>query len=263
MKNRFAKASKYEKTISAAISIFAFLCIWELVVRFTSVGLFISSPITVIGKTLRSIVEPLGTYTIQGHVLWSLQRVAVGFIIGSVLGVILGILMGWYRAIEALFRPLFEIVRPIPPIAWIPLAILWFGLGENSKYFLIFLAVFSNVTMNAYSGAKSVDPVLVGAAGMLGASKRQIFTTIVLPSCVPQIFAGLQIGLGSGWATVVAAEMVRSSEGVGWVITKGQDLNNPLQILVGIVGIGVIGYVLAVIMRAVEAKLCIWSERGK
>lgn len=98
---------------------------------------------------------------------------------------------------------------------------------------------------------------------MLGANDRQVFLTIVLPACVPHIFAGLQIGLGSGWATVVAAEMVRSSEGVGWVIVKGQDLNNPLQILVGIVGIGVIGYILAIVMRAVEAKLCVWSERGK
>ena len=263
MKTRFRGASKYETAICAAISIFVFLCLWELAVRTTAVGLFISSPITVIGKTLRSIVEPLGTHTIQGHVLWSLSRVAVGFVVGSVAGVVVGVLLGWYRIFEAIVRPLFEVIRPIPPIAWIPLAILWFGLGESSKYFLIFLAVFSNVTMNAYSGARAVDQTLVGAAKMLGANNRQVFTSIVLPSCVPQIFAGLQIGLGSGWATVVAAEMVRSSEGVGWVITKGQDLNNPLQILVGIVGIGVIGYILAVLMRAIEAKLCVWSERGK
>ena len=187
----------------------------------------------------------------------------VGFAAGSLLGIVLGVTMGWYKPVEAFFRPLFEMIRPIPPIAWIPLAILWFGLGEMTKYFLIFLAVFCNVTMNAYSGAKSVDPELVGAAKMLGANDRQVFTSIVLPACVPHIFAGLQIGIGSGWATVVAAEMVRSSEGVGWVIVKGQDLNNPLQILVGIVGIGVIGYILAIVMRAIEAKLCVWSERGK
>ena len=214
-------------------------------------------------KTFESIIEPIGTHTIQGHVLWSLSRVLVGFAAGSLLGIVLGVTMGWYKPVEAFFRPLFEMIRPIPPIAWIPLAILWFGLGEMTKYFLIFLAVFCNVTMNAYSGAKSVDPELVGAAKMLGANDRQVFTSIVLPACVPHIFAGLQIGIGSGWATVVAAEMVRSSEGVGWVIVKGQDLNNPLQILVGIVGIGVIGYILAIVMRAIEAKLCVWSERGK
>lgn len=263
MKTRFRGASRYEKSICAVLAIAAFLLIWELVVRFTSVGDIISGPITVLTKTFQSIVEPIGTHTIQGHILWSLSRVLVGFAIGSVLGVLLGVTMGWYKPVEAIFRPLFEMIRPIPPIAWIPLAILWFGLGETTKYFLIFLAVFCNVTMNAYSGAKSVDPVLIGAAKMLGANDRQIFLTIVLPACVPHIFAGLQIGLSSGWATVVAAEMVRSSEGVGWVIVKGQDLNNPLQILVGIVGIGVIGYILAIAMRAVEAKLCVWSERGK
>lgn len=263
MKKRFRNASRYEKTICAAISIFVFLCLWELTVRTTSVGLFISSPITVISKVISSVFTPIGTHTIQGHILWSLSRVAIGFLIGGVAGVVLGVLMGWFRPIEALFRPLFEVIRPVPPIAWIPLAILWFGLGEKTKYFLIFLAVFCNVTMNAYSGAKAVDPELVGAAKMLGANNVQVFFRVVLPSCVPQIFAGLQIGLGSGWATVVAAEMVRASEGLGWVITKGQDLNSPLQILVGIVGIGIIGYILAVLMRAIEAKLCVWSERGK
>ena len=263
MKTRFRGASRYEKTICAVVSIVAFLLIWEVAVRFSSIGEIISGPFTVLDKTFESIIEPIGTHTIQGHVLWSLSRVLVGFAAGSLLGIVLGVTMGWYKPVEAFFRPLFEMIRPIPPIAWIPLAILWFGLGEMTKYFLIFLAVFCNVTMNAYSGAKSVDPELVGAAKMLGANDRQVFTSIVLPACVPHIFAGLQIGIGSGWATVVAAELVRSSEGVGWVIVKGQDLNNPLQILVGIVGIGVIGYILAIVMRAIEAKLCVWSERGK
>ena len=263
MKTRFRGASGIEKSICSIVSIGVFLMLWEFGVRLFPIGDIINGPSTVLLKTLRSIVEPIGTHTIQGHVLWSLSRVLVGFTVGALAGVLLGVTMGWYRPVEALFRPLFEMVRPIPPIAWIPLAILWFGLGEMTKYFLIFLAVFCNVTMNAYSGAKSVDPELVGAAKMLGANDRQVFLTIVLPACVPHIFAGLQIGLGSGWATVVAAEMVRSSEGVGWVIVKGQDLNNPLQILVGIVGIGVIGYILAIAMRAVEAKLCVWSERGK
>ena len=164
---------------------------------------------------------------------------------------------------SALFRPIFEILRPIPPIAWIPLSIVWFGLGESSKYFLIMYSAFCAVTMNAYSGVRSVDPELIGAAKMLGANNRQVFTTIVLPSCVPQIFAGLQIAVGTSWATVVAAEMVRSSEGVGWVIIRGQDSNSTVQIIVGIVAIGIVGYILAVTMRAIESRLCKWSVRGK
>lgn len=264
MVNRFqVKAGKYQKSLCAALSILVFLVVWQLVVSFTKAGMVLAGPIETIGAFLKALWSPIGTHTIEGHILWSLSRVLVGFLLGSLTGIVLGILMGWFRPVSALFRPLFEILRPIPPIAWIPLSIVWFGLGEASKYFLIFYSAFCAVTMNAYSGVRAVDPELMGAARMLGASNRQVFTTVVLPSCVPQIFAGLQIAVGTSWATVVAAEMVRSSEGVGWVIIKGQDSNSTVQILVGIVAIGIVGYVLAVAMRAIEAKLCRWSVRGK
>lgn len=263
MKNRFKDAARHEKMICAGISIIVFLCLWQLVVSFTAVGALLSGPFVVLGKFCTSIIEPIGTYTIQLHIFWSLSRVMIGFLLGSAAGIIIGILMGWMKPVDAIVRPLFEIIRPIPPIAWIPLSILWFGLGEGSKYFLIFYAAFCGITMNAYSGVKSVDPVLIGAAKMLGANNRQVFTTIVIPSCIPHIFAGLQIAIGTSWATVVAAEMVRSTEGVGWMIIKGQDSNSTVQILVGIMAIGIVGYILAVTMRAIEAKLCVWRVRGK
>lgn len=263
MNTRFRSAKNHEKFICAAISIFVFLVIWQLVVSFTKAGLVLAGPVESLSAFFVAIVDPIGTHTIEGHILWSLSRVLVGLVLGSACGIILGILMGWFKPFSALVRPLFELLRPIPPIAWIPLSIVWFGLGEASKYFLIFYSAFCAVTMNAYSGVRQVDPELMGAARMLGASNRQVFFTIVLPSCVPQIFAGLQIAVGTAWATVVAAEMVRSSEGVGWVIIKGQDSNSTVQILVGIVAIGIVGYILAVAMRAIEAKLCKWSVRGK
>lgn len=263
MNTRFRSAKNHEKFICAAISIFVFLVIWQLVVSLTKAGLVLAGPVETLSSFFVAIVDPIGTHTIEGHILWSLSRVLVGLVLGSACGIILGILMGWFKPFSALVRPLFELLRPIPPIAWIPLSIVWFGLGEASKYFLIFYSAFCAVTMNAYSGVRQVDPELMGAARMLGASNRQVFFTIVLPSCVPQIFAGLQIAVGTAWATVVAAEMVRSSEGVGWVIIKGQDSNSTVQILVGIVAIGIVGYILAVAMRAIEAKLCKWSVRGK
>lgn len=264
MVNRFQiKTKNYQKTVCAAMAIFVFLCIWQLVVSFTKAGMVLAGPMETLIAFARAVVVPLGTHTIEGHILWSLSRVLIGFVLGSFTGVVLGILMGWFPPVSALFRPIFELLRPIPPIAWIPLSIVWFGLGEASKYFLIFYSAFCAVTMNAYSGVRSVDPELMGASRMLGANNRQVFTTIVLPSCIPQIFAGLQIAVGTSWATVVAAEMVRSSEGVGWVIIKGQDSNSTVQILVGIAAIGIVGYILAVVMRAIEARLCRWSVRGK
>lgn len=264
MVNRFhLKAGNYQKTICAGIAIFVFLCAWQAAVSFTKAGLVLAGPVETLTAFFTAILRPIGTHTIEGHIIWSLSRVLVGFALGSFAGTVLGILMGWFKPVSALFRPIFELLRPIPPIAWIPLSIVWFGLGEASKYFLIFYSAFCAVTMNAYSGVRSVDPELMGAAKMLGASNCQVFSTIVIPSCIPQIFAGLQIAVGTSWATVVAAEMVRSSEGVGWVIIKGQDSNSTVQILVGIVAIGIVGYILAVAMRAVEARLCRWSVRGK
>ena len=261
--NRFKNAAKWQKAACAVLSIFAFLLIWHFGTNGTDLGKILPGPIEVIQKFFLSFAEPIGTQTILGHILWSLSRVLTGFIIAAVLGVTLGVTMGWYPLVEAIFKPIIEIVRPIPPIAWIPLAILWFGLGETTKYFLIFLAAFCIITINAYDGAKSVDPVLIGAATMLGANDRRIFTSIVLPASAPYIFAGLQVALGTAWATVVAAEMVRSSEGVGWTIISAQDSNNSLQILVGILAVGIVGFVLAIIMRTLEARVCSWSERGK
>ena len=250
-------------SVYGLISVCVFLCIWAFGVRTSDIGIVMPGPGKVIYEFIQSFFVPIGKYTMPGHILWSLYRVLPAYIVGSVLGIVIGIAMGWFRYVNSFLRPLYEMIRPIPPIAWIPISIVWFGIGEPSKYFIIFLAAFSAITMNAFAGVRSVDPELIGAARMLGANNRQVFTTIVLPSCVPHIFAGLQIAIGSSWATVVAAEMVRSSEGVGWVIIRGQDSNSTVQIMVGIVAIGIIGFALAVLMRWIEARLCAWNVRGR
>jgi NitT/TauT family transport system permease protein/sulfonate transport system permease protein len=263
MVNLREKSANHERVICAIISVLVFLGIWHFVAVFTRVAIFLPSPVEVLRVFFVSFVNPIGGNMIYGHALWSLSRVMAGFFIGSTLGIIAGILMGLYKPINYLIWPIFEIIRPIPPIAWIPLSILWFGLGEPAKYFLIALSSFCAVTINAYAGTSSVDEALIGAAKMLGASEKQVFTTIILPAAVPQIFAGLQIGVGSAWMTVVAAEMVRSSEGLGWLVIKGQEFNNTVQILVGILCIGIIGFALATVMREIEAKLFVWNERSK
>ncbi|WRS27163.1 ABC transporter permease [Oscillospiraceae bacterium MB08-C2-2] len=256
------RSTKTQKAIAASISIGCFLILWQLVTTFTGLAQIMPTPVVVITRFIKGLYTKIGPYTILGHAFWSLSRVLIAYTVAAIAGIVLGLAMGWNKSIEAFCRPVFEMIRPIPPIAWIPLSILWLGLGEMTKYFLIFLAAFSNVTMNAYAGALAVDPVLVGAARMLGANKIQIFTKIVIPSSVPQIFAGLQIALSSSWATVVAAEMVRSSEGIGWMIFAGMETNNMPQILVGILAIGLIGFLLAIIMRGAETHLCAWNNKG-
>ncbi|HEX3039721.1 MAG TPA: ABC transporter permease [Caproiciproducens sp.] len=256
------KSKNVTKLIAGASSILLFILLWQYGAACTEIGKLLPTPVVVFQDFIKDCYSNIGQYTLIGHIFWSLERVMIAYAVASVFGVILGMGMGWNRTIEAIFRPIFEVIRPIPPIAWIPLSILWFGIGEMTKFFLIFLAAFSNVTQNAYAGAKAVDPVLVGAARMLGANKRQLFTKIVIPFSVPYIFAGLQIALSSSWATVVAAEMVRSSEGVGWLIFGGMQTNDTTQILVGILAIGIVGFILAIIMREAEAKLCAWNNRG-
>lgn len=248
------------KLMVGALAIVTLLLVWHFATAGTKLGTLMPGPIAVFERFVRSLYIPTGAYTLLGHILKSLSRVMTGFAIAAVSGITVGLLIGWSKAAEALIKPLFEIIRPIPPIAWISIAVIWFGLGEGAKYFIIFISGFANITINVYTGAKAVDPELIGAAKMLGCSDRKIFTTIVMPSAVPYIFTGLQIAISSSWAAVVAAEMVRSTDGIGWMITSGQGIGDMEQIMVGIIAIGAVGFLLATIMRGVEAKLCAWSR---
>lgn len=259
LKNNAESVASFFAGFSAIV---LFLVFWYWGANFTSLGKMIPGPVKVLVATAEGLFGKVGRHSILAHAGYSLFRVLVGFVVGSAVGIVLGLFMGWYKLAEAIFNPLFRIIRPIPPIAWIPISIIWFGLGESAKIFLIFLASFANTTLNSMRGAQSVDPEIVNAAKMLGANDRQIFLTVVLPASVPAIFAGLQVALSSSWATVLAAEMVRSSEGLGWMIVSGMSNNNMVQILSGILMIGVVGFILAAFMRFMEAKLCSWNESG-
>lgn len=254
---------KNKRLFYGALGIFAFLCIWYAATKLTSLGRVMPDPVTVFTSFFRAFIEPIGTKSMVMHIAVSLRRMLIPYAFGALFGVIIGVLMGWYRVADAVFMPYIQMLRPIPPIAWIPLSIIWFGFDEGSKYFLIFLACFFTIALTTYNGVHSVDETLVRAARMLGAKDNQLFTTIVLPTTVPYIFSGLQVALGSAWATIVAAEMIRSSEGVGWLIVSGQDVGNMTQIMVGIVAIALTGLLITSVMRGVESKLCAWTVRGK
>jgi NitT/TauT family transport system permease protein/sulfonate transport system permease protein len=252
---------KNQTIFAACTAIIGFLIVWELVARFTSAKMFLPPASVIVQAFLTSLVVPIGKYTMLMHIGVSLYRVLVAFSIATIAGVLLGVFMGYSKTFEAIFKPLFEFVRPIPPLAWIPMSILWFGIGDASKWFIIFLGSFTFITVNTYDGTKNVDKTLMGAARMLGANERQVFTRVVLPSAVPYIFAGLQIAITAGWSAVVAAEMIRSDEGVGWLIVMGMSTGNTVQIMVGIVAIGAIGFILATLMSALERRLCLWNQQ--
>jgi len=252
---------RLEKLFWGIFSFTLLIILWQISVMIIPNSRF-PLPIVVIQRFIKSLYTPIGPYTIIMHVAWSLSRVMVGFMTAAILGSTLGLTMGWYEYVRAIFKPLFGILRPIAPLAWIPLAILWLGIEEESKYFLIFIAAFVPFTLNAYAGACKVDKQLIGVAKMLGASEKQLFFKLAIPSSVPQIFSGAQVALSNAWMTMLAAEMIRSSYGIGWVIIAGQQVNDMPQMISGMIAIGIVGFILATSMRLMERRFLRWNNQG-
>jgi ABC-type nitrate/sulfonate/bicarbonate transport system permease component len=198
---------------------------------------------------------------LHNHVLYSLYRVALGYAIAALLAIPLGLLMGWSPGLLRMIRPLFELVRPIPPLAWIPIAILWFGIGIKSAAFIIFLGVFFPILLNTISGVLSIHPILIEAARTLHAREKDIFLKVLLPGAVPSIFVGMRIGIGIGWMTLVAAEFtgVKEGYGLGYMIMTARDIQRPDEILAGMLVIGVIGLLIDIGLRATESKTIKWQ----
>ncbi len=243
--------------------ILMFLFFWHLACLFTNFGKIFPTPIFSIKAFLAAFVSPIGKYTLLGHIAISLKRVLVGYILSSVCGVLIGLAMGHSKMAHAVIYPIFSIIRPIPGIAWIPLAILWIGIGEPTIYFIIFMGGFSQMVMNTMDGAQHVSKELIGVAKVLGARENQIFRKIVLPYSVPYIFTGLQTSLSTSWMAVLAAEMITAREGAGWLILAGMQTGRIENNVIGMISIGGVGLILAAILRDSERRLCRWSVRSR
>lgn len=257
------KENKVKMVIYGTATFLILLLLWQILAMRSDSQIGFPTPIDVLERFFYILTHKVGTHTVIGHTLRSLSRVAVGYLLACGIGIVLGLTMGWFPYIRAIFKPIFDLLRPIAPLAWIPLAILWFGIDEAYKYFLIFIAAFVPFTLNAYSGAVRVDKQLIGAAKMLGASGRQVFFKIVVPSSIPSIFSGAQVALSNAWMTMLAAEMVRSSEGIGWLIIAGQNVNDMTQMIAGMLAIGIVGFLLAKGMRFLERRCLRWNNQGR
>ncbi len=199
-------------------------------------------------------------HLLHDHVLYSLYRVALGYGVAALLAIPLGLLMGWFPRLRRMISPIIEVVRPIPPLAWIPIAILWFGIGIKSAAFIIFLGAFFPILLNTIAGVLSINPVLIEAARTLHAKEKDIFYKVLLPGSVPYIFVGMRIGLGVGWMTLVAAEFtgVREGFGLGYMIMTARDIQRPDEILAGMLVIGVIGLLINAGLRVTESRALRW-----
>jgi ABC-type nitrate/sulfonate/bicarbonate transport system permease component len=201
-------------------------------------------------------------YTLGGHLAMSLYRVAWGFGLAAAVGVPLGLVMGWSRRLRILVEPVVEMLRPVPPLAWIPISILWFGIGLPSAAFIIFLGAVFPILLNTVAGVQGVSPTLVEAVRTLGAGQGQVVTKVLLPGALPHIFTGLRIGLGIGWMSLVAAEFtgVRSGYGLGYMIMTARDIQRPDLIIAGMAVIGITGLAMDALLRLARRRLLPWRQ---
>jgi len=194
------------------------------------------------------------------HAAASLGRVLVGLGAGSVTGILLGYLMGTRSWARDLLEPMVELLRPVPPLAWIPLAILWLGIGLADQAFIIFLGCVFPILLNTYEGVRAIDPRYLEVSRVLGADDSTTWRRVVVPATLPHVLTGLRVGAGVAWMCLVAAELqgVRSGHGLGYMMVAAQDLGRADQIMVGMVSIGVLGYLMNRCMRDLEEVLVPW-----
>lgn len=191
----------------------------------------------------------------------SLLRVVVGFSIGVAVAIPIGFLMGWYRTGRGLLEPWIQFFRTVPPLALTPMVIIFFGIGETAKVFLIFLASFLATVIATFQGVRSVEVTLIKAARVLGANDWVVFRRVVVPASLPFIFTGARIGLGSSWATLVAAELVAASSGLGHLMETSAQYYDTANIVVAIICIGLLGFLMDRILLALEARLTAWQSK--
>lgn len=216
------------------------------------------SPARVWDRFILILEKPTGRYPLYIHILDSLKRVGIAVGLASILGIMLGVLLGWSKWFSATIGVIFEILRPIPPLAWIPLITIWFGIGEFPKILIVFIGTFFNVVVNTSTGVKMVDKLQLDVGRIFQANQFQLLKEIVLPASLPAIFAGIRVALGAGWAVVLAAEMLGSQTGVGYLITLGNDIGDTALIVVSMIIIGVIGALLSSLATFIERRLCPW-----
>lgn len=201
--------------------------------------------------------------TLWAHAVHSLKLVAMGFAVAIVTGVPLGLWMGWNRRAEAFVNPIFLIIRPIPPLAWIPLAILWLGLGDSAKVMVIWFSAFVPSVINAFAGVRNIERPVLEAARMLGTPRWRMVREVIVPAASPMIFTGLRLSLQASWTTLVAAELVGALVGVGFVLNMAQQDIYPGMILVGMLTVGLLGWATTVLLAGAERRALAWNVAAR
>lgn len=253
-KQETVRKGKRKTLVRKILSFFAALIVWYILSH--TIMTKVPDPIVTISDSFWAMQEEW----FYKSIVYSIFRVFTGFLIGTAIGLPLGLMLGWNRVFQDLIFPTFETLRPVPPIAWVPISILTFVKLEISIVFLPFLGSFFAVALNAKLGVESIDPSLFRAAKCLGARPRQIFRHVVLPGALPSIFMGLAIGMGMAWITVVAAEMISGEYGIGYMTWQSYNLIRYPECILAMVTIGVLGFGSSSIIRMLGNKFLAWKK---
>jgi ABC-type nitrate/sulfonate/bicarbonate transport system permease component len=243
-----------------AVSTIAFLFLWHHV---AVSGVFrgaLSTPWQVVERFEGLMTDTLAGLTIWGHIWASTQRIFIGFILASVIAIPLGLFMALNPYIDAVVKPVFDIFKPMPPIAWISIAILWFGIGEESKVFIIVIGTFVPCLLNSYNGIRLIEPELYDVIKVLGGKRWNEIIQVSFPASFPAIFAGLQISLSMAWTCVLAAELVASRSGLGFIIVQGMKLSDTSLVIGGMVIIAIVAWLSSLLVLGLEKILCPWRR---
>lgn len=253
-------AHKFVYAISPFVGILTFIGVWFWLSQTNNANVF-PSPVTVVNKVIYLCTHKLSGFTLPGHIWASLSRAFTALAFAIIIGVPFGILMGWNAKFRATFGALFECIRPIPVLAWIPLIVMWFGIGEQAKIIMIFIGALMPIVVNSYTGIKMVSPLYLDVGRMFNASSQfKLLSRIVLPAAMPTIFSGIRNSTSVALMVVLAAEMLAAKSGLGFLIVRGMEVFDIPLVMSGMIAIGLLGAALSIVTNLIEKKVCAWNR---
>ena len=260
--SRYRVLGEGSTTTLSILSVAAMLGLWAIATELGWVKpLFLPKPEAIWFAFKQAVAGDLDNHTLWVHFLWSMYRVFAAFLLAVAIGIPVGIGMGVSRFARGIFDPPIEFYRPLPPLAYLPLIVIWFGIDETAKIVLIFLACFAPLAMAARAGVRSVTIEQINAAYSMGASKWQVIWHVVIPAAMPEIMTGMRIAIGFGWTTLVAAEMVAATVGLGQMVLNASNFLRTDVVIMGIIVIGVVAYLFDLLMRYVEHLVVPWKGK--
>ncbi len=247
-------------TVSVLI---AAVIVWQVVCDFHLFPpIALPSPVSVLNALILLLAHGYGGHSLFDDIWISSLRIAIGFVGAVVIGVPVGLLMARIDIIFRTIDPFLQFIRPVPPLAYIPLLVVWFGIGELPKIVLILIGTIPVIIIGTISGVKGTPPLRLSVARTLGASESQIFRHVILPSSLPEIFTAMRIGIGVAWTCLVAAELIAADQGLGWLVQYAGQALQVAIVIVGIIVIGVLGYAMELLIRVFERRVVPWRGHG-